>query len=83
MGADTLNSEYAVILRDRGVAAKALGRPDQAYDYMHRYALLTRELSDRLQAGEAQDYAARYRAKEQELEIERAQSDSRTRWAGN
>ena len=79
MGADTLNSDYAAILRDRGIAARALGQPERAYDYMHRYALLTRELSDLLQAGEAQDYAARYHAKEQELEIERAHGESRTR----
>ncbi len=79
MGADTLNTDYAVVLRDRGIAANALGHPAEAYDYMHRYARLTRDLADKLQESEAHDYAARYRAKEQELEIERARNESRVR----
>ena len=79
MGADTLHSDYALLLRDRAIAAKALGRPEEAYGYMQRYAALTRELSDNLQACEAQEYAARYRAKEQELAIRSAQDKSRVR----
>ena len=63
----------------RAIAAKALGRPEEAYGYMQRYAELTRELSGKLLASEAQEYAARYRAKEQELAIRSAQDKSRVR----
>lgn len=77
MGDDTLNTDYAVVLRDRGIAARALGKPAEAYEYMLRYARLTRDLADNLQASEAHDYAARYHAKEQELEIEKARGESR------
>ncbi|MBO5595848.1 MAG: helix-turn-helix domain-containing protein [Bacteroidales bacterium] len=77
MGTDTLHSDYALLLRDRALAAKALGRPEEAYNYMQRYAALTKELADKLQASEAHEYAARYHAQEQELAIEKEQSKSR------
>ncbi len=79
MGVDTLTSDYAILLRDRALAADALGRPLEAYRYMSRYAQLTQELADKLQESQAHEYAARYRAKEQELAIQKAESQSRVR----
>ncbi len=77
MGSDTINDDYAVILRDRAVVARAKGRLDEAYDLMNRHANLAKVLSDSLHAGEAHYYAARYHAKEQEMKIQEAQTASR------
>ncbi len=72
MGNDTVNDDYAVILRDRAIVARAKGRLAEAYNLMNRHANLAKELSDSLHASEAHNYAARYHAKEQELKIQEA-----------
>ena len=77
MGYDTINADYAVILRDRAIVARAKGRLVEAYDLMKRHANLAKVLSDSLHASEAHDYAARYHAKEQELKIQEAETASR------
>ena len=77
MGNDTVNDDYAVILRDRAVVARAKGHVDEAYNLMNRHANLVKVLSDSLHASEAHDYAARYHAQEQELKIQEAQTASR------
>ena len=77
MGNDTINDDYAVILRDRAVVARAKGHVDEAYNLMNRHANLVKVLSDSLHASEAHDYAARYHAQEQELKIQEAQTASR------
>ena len=77
MGRDTINDDYAVILRDRAVVARAKGHVDEAYNLMNRHANLVKVLSDSLHASEAHDYAARYHAQEQELKIQEAQTASR------
>ena len=74
MGADTLNANYAVILKDRADAAAAQGNSALALDYMNRYASLQKELSKQLQESEAQEYAAKYHAKEQDRKIRDAES---------
>ena len=76
MGADTLNENYTIILKDRADAATALGKPAQALDYMNRYAALQKELNKQLQESEAQEYAAKYHAQEQDRKIEDAQKES-------
>ena len=76
MAADTLNDDYAVILRSRAIAAKAKGRIAEAYDYQTRYANLSKVLSDSLHRSEAHDYAARYHAQEQQLEIQEKQAEA-------
>ena len=43
---------------------------------MSRYAALSQSLNDSLQASEAHEYAARYHAQEQQLQIEREQAKS-------
>ena len=77
MGSDTINDDYAVILHDRAIVARAKGRLAEAYDLMNRHANLAKVLSDSLHAGEAHDYAARYHAKEQELKIQETETASR------
>ena len=76
MGADTLNENYAVILKDRADAATAQGKPAEALAYMNRYAALQRELNKQQHEGEAQEYAARYHAQEQERKIQDAETMS-------
>ena len=77
MGNDTINDDYAVILRDRAVIARAKGHVDEAYNLMNRHANLVKVLSDSLHASEAHDYAARYHAQEQELKIQETEAASR------
>ena len=77
MGSDTINNDYAVILRDRAIVARAKGHVAEAYNLMNRHANLAKVLSDSLLAGEAHDYAARYHAQEQELKIRETESASR------
>ena len=77
MGNDTVNDDYAVILRDRAVVARAKGHLVEAYNLMNRHANLAKVLSDSLHASEAHDYAARYHTQEQELKIQEAESVSR------
>ena len=72
MGNDTVNDDYAVILRDRAIVARAKGHVAEAYDLMNRHANLAKVLSDSLH-----DYAARYHAQEQELKIQEAETASR------
>jgi len=76
MAADTLNDDYAVILRSRAIAAQAKGRLAEAYSYQTRYANLSKVLSDSLHRSEAHDYAARYHAQEQQLEIQEKQAEA-------
>ena len=76
MAADTLNEDYAVILRSRAIAASAKGRLAEAYDYQARYAALSKAVSDSLHKSEAHDYAARYRAQEQQLQIQEKQAEA-------
>ena len=78
MAGDTLNEDYAVILRSRAIAAYAKAKEaeanKQAYGLMTRYADLSKVVSDSLHRSEAHDYAARYHAQEQQLEIQKHQA---------
>ena len=77
MDSDTVNADYAMILRNRAIVARAKGHIAEAYDLMKRHANLAKVLSDSLHASEAHDYAARYHAQEQELKIRETESASR------
>ena len=68
---DTVNAEYATILRDRAMAAEAQGRNVEALRLHHAYETLTATLNNRLLQGKATLYAARFHAAEQQREIER------------
>ncbi len=76
MVADTLNDDYAVILRSRAIAAHARNHYAEAYDYQTRYADLSKLLSDSLMKGKAHEYAARYHDQEQKLEIAQVNAQS-------
>ena len=71
MGGDTLNAYYATILRDRATAARARGHNAEAYNLMCRHNALAQQLSNRLLQSKAHLYAARFRAQEQQREIDR------------
>ena len=76
MAGDTLNEDYAIILRSRAIAAHARNRHAEAYDYQTRYANLSKVLSDSLMKGKAHEYAARYHDQEQKLEIAQMNAES-------
>ena len=76
MGTDTLNADYAIILKDRADAATARKRPAEALSYLNRYSALQRQLNQQLLESEAQEYAARYRADEQDRKILDAKKQS-------
>ena len=76
MGADTLDPVYASILKDRTDEAKARGRYVQALSYMDRYTRLQGQLNEKKHEAEAQEYAARYHAMEQEQQIRETQARS-------
>lgn len=76
MEGDTLNTDFATILKDRADAAKARGHYTQALSYMDRSTGLILLLSEQRLESEAQDYAARYHAMEQEQKIREAESES-------
>ena len=76
LGDDTLNTDYATILKDRVDAAKAKGQLPQALSYMGRYSRLQEQLNEQRLQTEAQEYAARYHALEQEQKIREAEVDS-------
>ena len=76
MAADTLNDDYAVILRSRAIAAHTKNHYVEAYDYQTRYDDLSKVLSDSLMKGKAHEYAARYHAYEQQLEIQEKEAEA-------
>ena len=76
MAGDTLNDDYAVILRSRAIAAREKKHYAEAYYYQTRNADLSKILSDSLIKGKAHDYAARYHAQEQQLEIQEKQAEA-------
>ena len=73
LGADTLNADYAIILKDRADAATAQGKPADALSYMNRYAALQNELNKQQLEGQAQEFAAKYHAQEQDRKIKDAE----------
>ena len=76
MEGDTLNTDFATILKDRADAARARGNYAQALSFMDRYSSLQGQLNEKQHESEAQDYAARYHALEQEQKIREAQAQS-------
>lgn len=70
-GADTLHSDYAIMLRDRATAARAKGNYHASDAYMQRYASLLKTLGDSERLATAQEYAARYHEQEQQLALEK------------
>ena len=76
MGSDTLNEDYAIILRSRAIVARDKGNFAEALGYQTRYADLSKAVSDSLHRSEAHNYAARYHAQEQQLEIQEKQAEA-------
>ena len=77
LGTDTLNANYVEILRGRAEAADAQGRCAEAKGNWKRYVALNELLTERLLQGKAHLYAARFRAQEQQREIEQQREATR------
>lgn len=77
LGDDTISETYSTILYNRAIAADAKKQYVKAYDYMKRNAKLNQLINSQLQESKAQEYAARYRAQEQQMEIDRYTIKSR------
>ena len=71
LNGDTINETYSTILYNRAIAAEARGQYRKAYEYIQRDAELNQILNNEMQESKAHEYAARYHAQEQQLEIER------------
>ena len=76
MAGDTLNENYAIILRSRAIAAREKRNFAEAFGYQTRYANLSKAVSDSLHRSEAHEYAARYHAYEQQLEIQEKEAEA-------
>lgn len=76
MGADTLNIDYATILHDRSLVAKARGRYVESREWLDRYARLKDELADRMQASQALEYAAVYHESEQDRALAEVKAEA-------
>ena len=74
---DTVNNEYATLLRYRAKAAEAQGRKDEALRLLHQYEEVNDALQERLLRGKAHLYAACYHAHEQQQEIEQQKTARR------
>ena len=77
MADDTLNANYADILRGRAEVAESQGHSVAANGYWRRYADLSQQLNDSLLKGKAHLFAARYHAQEQQREIEQQRASKR------
>ncbi len=69
MGADTLNSDYALILRGRAIMAEAAGNYYAANNYGKRYNNLKETLNKQILESRAHEYAARYHLQEEEAKV--------------
>ena len=77
MEGDTINETYSIMLQNRAIAAEASGDTRKASNYWRRYAELNMALSSQQQHSKAQEYAAKYFAKEQQLEIDQHKLQNR------
>lgn len=71
MGADTVNSDYAILLRGRSIMAEAAGNYYAANNYRKRYNNLKETLNKQILESRAHEYAARYHLQEQQLALEK------------
>lgn len=69
MGADTVNSDYAILLRGRSIMAEAAGNYYAANNYGKRYNNLKETLNKQLLESRAHEYAARYHLQEEEAKV--------------
>lgn len=69
MGADTLNSDYAVLLRGRSIMAEVAGNYYAANNYGKRYNNLKETLNKQILESRAHEYAARYHLQEEEAKV--------------
>lgn len=78
LGTDTLNANYVEILRGRAEILDAQGLRDASNAYWKRYAVLDKQLTEKMLQGKAHLYAARFHALDQQREIERKAAQIRS-----
>ncbi len=66
-GADTLNTDYADVLRYRAQIAHAKGNVKEAYLLMVRHANLSKEILHNMHRSDSREYAARFNSQEMRL----------------
>ena len=71
LGTDTMNDNFARMLKSRARIAEARGQHAEANGYWRRYIEISEYLNEELLQGKAHLYAARFHAQEQKNEIER------------
>lgn len=76
-GADTLHQEYAIMLENKALAAKAQGRTRDALDYMTRYSSLMSRLNESESKETARLFEVKYREKDRQLAMERKLSEGK------
>lgn len=73
-GSDTMHCDYAVMLKNSAIAARAQRNYQLSDSYLQRYMSITEKLNDAERQATAQDYAARYHEQEQQLALEKEQA---------
>ena len=76
-GADTLHSDYAVMLKNRALIADEQGNKTQSADYWKRFAALQNQLHDAERLAAAQESAARFHEQEQQYALEKERTEKR------
>ncbi|MBQ9575546.1 MAG: helix-turn-helix domain-containing protein [Muribaculaceae bacterium] len=80
MGNDTINDEYALMLRCLAIAAHDRGDYALSQQYWRRQAHLSHLLTQQKLNSKAHEYAARFHAQEQQLALQRSQSKAAWLW---
>lgn len=76
MGTDTLNDEYALMLRCRAIVAYEAGDYALSRKYWRSHSQLAHDLYKLKLASKAHEYAARYCAQEQQLALQQSQASA-------
>lgn len=74
MGGDTINEDYALMLRCRAIVAQEQGNYALSLLYWKRQSLVANRLHRQKLTSKAHEYAARYHAQEQQLALQQSQA---------
>lgn len=80
MGADTLNEEYALMLRCLAIAAQDRGDYTLSSQYWRRQSHLSHQFYQQKLASKAHEYAARFNLQEQQLALQQSRSKANWLW---
>lgn len=80
MGSDTVNEEYALMLRRLAIIAKDRGDYAVSQQYWERVSHLSNQLYQQKLTSKAHEYAARFHAQEQQLALQQSQAKEAWLW---